>query len=456
MTVTVSGGALTADRRRSRSRRAQVQAIPLPWVAALKGPTFDQNTVVGDPGPSRIVPAVPTTSRRTARERLPVQRARVRDRRGHADADGGRARARATAAPGRTATRTRTTPRCSCRRTSLTRRLRHRSRGRRSARRPGFLAVVATADNTHVTVNPVGAGAGRARRGPSMMVRGDSYTYTLPTQGDVLEMFSDTGDIHNAGLHAGPLGLDPPGRPAGRHLRRSRLHLHPREQEGVRPPRVVDVPGPVAGHRVHRDDAAHAARRARVGAHHGASTTTRRSCSTRPSSGTNGALLNAGDVIDLPDVDASPSPSPPTGASSSPTTSSASSARWPADAGVPTPDLGDPERVPRHPHLRSTARRTRSSRRSSYSENWIDVIAPTGRDGRRSTAPTIPAGDFTPGRQPALRHRPRAARHGKEGHSITGTLPFGLYVYGYGSRTSYMYPGGLDLRVQVVPPPPAQ
>jgi len=29
-------------------------------------------------------------------------------------------------------------------------------------------------------------------------------------------------------------------------------------------------------------------------------------------------------------------------------------------------------------------------------------------------------------------------------------------VYGYGSRTSYMYPGGLDLRIVAIPPPPVK
>src|SRR5208282_1955887 len=32
--------------------------------------------------------------------------------------------------------------------------------------------------------------------GPALMVRGDSYTYQLAKAGDVLEMFSDTGDIY--------------------------------------------------------------------------------------------------------------------------------------------------------------------------------------------------------------------------------------------------------------------
>ena len=31
-------------------------------------------------------------------------------------------------------------------------------------------------------------------------------------------------------------------------------------------------------------------------------------------------------------------------------------------------------------------------------------------------------------------------------HAATGSLPFGIQVYGYGSYTSYMYPGGLDLK----------
>ena len=42
----------------------------------------------------------------------------------------------------------------------------------------------------------------------------------------------------------------------------------------------------------------------------------------------------------------------------------------------------------------------------------------------------------------------------QEGHEIHGIAPFGLLVYGYGSRTSYMYPGGLDLHIVSIPPPP--
>lgn len=44
----------------------------------------------------------------------------------------------------------------------------------------------------------------------------------------------------------------------------------------------------------------------------------------------------------------------------------------------------------------------------------------------------------------------RVARYllpaGREVFRMEGTRPFGIVVYGYGAFTSYMYPGGLDLR----------
>ena len=44
----------------------------------------------------------------------------------------------------------------------------------------------------------------------------------------------------------------------------------------------------------------------------------------------------------------------------------------------------------------------------------------------------------------------RVARHrlpaDREVFRIHGSEPFGIVVYGYGAFTSYMYPGGLDLR----------
>ena len=37
-------------------------------------------------------------------------------------------------------------------------------------------------------------------------------------------------------------------------------------------------------------------------------------------------------------------------------------------------------------------------------------------------------------------------------HVLTASQPVGIQVMGYGSYTSYQYPGGLDL-AQIAPPP---
>ena len=39
-------------------------------------------------------------------------------------------------------------------------------------------------------------------------------------------------------------------------------------------------------------------------------------------------------------------------------------------------------------------------------------------------------------------------------HVLVASNPVGLQVMGYGSYTSYTYPGGLDLKY-IAPPPPA-
>ncbi|HTA93774.1 MAG TPA: hypothetical protein VK745_29560, partial [Polyangiaceae bacterium] len=38
-------------------------------------------------------------------------------------------------------------------------------------------------------------------------------------------------------------------------------------------------------------------------------------------------------------------------------------------------------------------------------------------------------------------------------HSLVSDKPVGLQIIGYGSYTSYAYPGGLDLQL-IAPPPP--
>jgi len=39
-------------------------------------------------------------------------------------------------------------------------------------------------------------------------------------------------------------------------------------------------------------------------------------------------------------------------------------------------------------------------------------------------------------------------------HVLTASAPVGLQVLGYGSYTSYQYPGGLNLKQISAPPPP--
>ncbi len=89
---------------------------------------------------------------------------------------------------------------------------------------------------------------------------------------------------------------------------------------------------------------------------------------------------------------------------------------------------------------------------ANYGQNWVNVIAPTGTsvqiDGnaRRSTNwSAIGASGYSVGRAS------RALANAPVAPACTPTSsrqPFGIQVYGYGTDTSYMYPGGLDLKRQ--------
>lgn len=83
---------------------------------------------------------------------------------------------------------------------------------------------------------------------------------------------------------------------------------------------------------------------------------------------------------------------------------------------------------------------------ATYAQSWIDVVAPTGsrvvidRDvvtGWRA----IPGTGWSTS---SVRIEPGVRR-------VDGARPFGLSVYGFGSYTSYLVPGGLDLR-RITPP----
>jgi hypothetical protein len=444
VTVSVSGGALTQPLQVTVPK-GQVQAIPLPWVPALKGPTFDENTAVSDPGRSRLVSGGAyhlTTD-------LPVSVYQFSALEYEIDAgagcpgfgDGGAG------------------PHCYSYSNDASLLLPTNVAGSdygilawpSFAATPGFMAVVATADATHVTVYPSGRVQGVPDAGPALMVRGDSATYTL-SKGDVLEMFSDTGDIHTpvytqdlsgSIVHAdqpviayGGHGCTfiPQNKKACDHLESS---MFPIQSLGT--DYVVTMP-----HTPHGEH-----QWVRIMAFY----PNTKVVFDPPVSGTNGGVIGTGEVLDLPDVD-QPFAVHANGRIFVAQYELGEFSTLPDDAGVPTPDLGDPSECPA-----ITIAQYRSTYTflapSSYAENWIDVVAPMGANVKLDGT-VISPGDFHQVGTQIFGVAHEQLPGGQEGHSISGDVPFGLYVYGYGSRTSYMYPGGLDLRVQVIPPPPAQ
>jgi len=82
----------------------------------------------------------------------------------------------------------------------------------------------------------------------------------------------------------------------------------------------------------------------------------------------------------------------------------------------------------------------------TYDESWVNVTAPLAArvtiDGRTIT-------NFTPIGTTGAGVARVPASAGV--HRLEGTAPFGVVVYGFGRYTSYMYPGGLDLR-EIAPP----
>ena len=452
VTVTVTGGALTAQKTVSIPA-GQVQAITLPWVPELKGPTFDQNTVVGDPGPSRIVPGGGyhlTTSAPVSVYQFSALEYEIDA--GTVTADGGACPGEGDGGAG-----------AHCFSYSndasllLPTNVATGDYGILAwpsfGATPGFMAVVATAKNTHVTVFPSGRVQGVPGTGPQYMSRGDSYTYTLANAGDVLEMFSDTGDIRNPvysqDISGSIIEADQPvitygghgctfipqDKKACDHLESSMFPIQALGNEYI-----VTMP-----HTPHGEG-----EWVRIMAFYDNT-----KIAFDPAvNGIPGIILNTGDVFDLPNV---------TEAFAVRANGRIAISHYElgefdlqaADAGVPSPDEGDPSACPAIPIAQYRSTYTFLAP-GSYAENWIDVVAPNGATIKLDGTP-IPAGDFNHpvGSQPYnIAHVQLAP--GKQGHSLTGDATFGLYVYGYGSRTSYMYPGGLDLRVQIIPPPPNQ
>lgn len=441
-TITVSGGALSAPMI-VKIPSASVQTITLPWVPALKGPDFAESTAVSDPGPSRIVVGggyhlvsnVPVSVYQFNALEYEIEAGAPCP--GYGDSGAGAhcysySNDASLLLPTNVLTGNYGV-------------LAWPSFGAT----PGFMSVTATVDNTHVTVNPTGRVQGVPDAGPPFLSRGDHYTYAL-NKGDVLEMFSDVGDInhavYNQDLSGSIIQADQPVMAFGGHYctyipydKKACDHLEtslfPIETLGTEyivsmfwtphgEHQWVRILGLYDNTKVVFDP---------------------------PVSGRNGAILNTGEVLDLQNV--SESFAILANGKIFVTQYMLGEYDLVPEGGTPVPDLGDPS---------ESAAITLTQYRSSYSflapqtysKNWIDVIAPSGAkiklDGTE-----IPAASFKKvGSQPFGVANELLPSSGPQGHSIESSTPFGLVVYGYGSRTSYMYPGGLDLRVVNVKPPP--
>ncbi len=91
---------------------------------------------------------------------------------------------------------------------------------------------------------------------------------------------------------------------------------------------------------------------------------------------------------------------------------------------------------------------------NDYDQNFVDIVAPAGvqmmLDGANVTAVGKPIGTST-----FQVHRVALSGGSNNGaHVLTSTQPVGIQVIGYGSYTSYQYPGGLNLNLIAPPPPP--
>ncbi len=441
--VTVTGGALTATMNVSIPANA-VQAITLPWVAALKGPDFDQNTVVGDPGSSRIVAG--GAYHLTTDVPVSVYQFNALEYEIDAGADSG-------ACPGFAGAGGHCFSYSNDASLLLPSNVASGDYGVLAwpsfGATPGFVAVTATKDATHVTVYPAGQTQGVPEAGPPIMLRGDNATYTL-NAGDVLELFSDVGDIlnpaYNFDLSGTIVHADQPVMTWGGHgctfipqTKRACDHL----ESSMFPVQVLGeqyiVTMPHTPHGEHQWVRV-------MGLYENTSV-----AFDPPVSGQSQVTLNAGEVLDLNDVSASFA-IVSNGRVAVAQYMLGEYASVDPDAGTPTPDEGDPSESPIVPIQEYRSSYTFLAP-STYAENWIDVVAPTGAtitlDGT-----AIAASAFTQVASQPYGVTSQQLTGASGGHSISGDQPFGIVVYGYGSRTSYMYPGGLDLRVVIVKPPP--
>ncbi len=83
---------------------------------------------------------------------------------------------------------------------------------------------------------------------------------------------------------------------------------------------------------------------------------------------------------------------------------------------------------------------------TNYETNYVDITAPTGASVTLDGAPVTSWTPVGSTGYSLARITPLGPGPSSDGnHNITGNMPFGITVYGYGQDTSYWYPGGLDL-----------
>lgn len=302
----------------------------------------------------------------------------------------------------------------------------------------GYMVVTGTQDNTSVTVRVAQRGAVLEGDGIPAASGGETFTFTLDA-GDVVEIMGDpstdlSGSLVTATrpvqvLTGIPCAQSPVGVYACDHLEES---VFPAETLGRR--YFVTVPTSpgerLVGHIV------------RI---YGNVDGTQL---TYPSGRPQGAprTINAGEVVELDQVDID---FEIVGDHEFAVSSFMLGAEL-VDPGSAEEQKGDPSQT-----LATAVEQYRTKyvflAPSDYDENYVDVIQPmdallTLDDVEVSLVPTPIGSGFG-----ITRIRLGPGNNGA--HVLTATAPVGIQVLGYGSYTSYHYPGGLNLTA-IAPPPP--
>jgi hypothetical protein len=92
---------------------------------------------------------------------------------------------------------------------------------------------------------------------------------------------------------------------------------------------------------------------------------------------------------------------------------------------------------------------------TDYMENYAVIVTPMGASVALDGAPVTQTPTPVSGTTYGVLRVPIGEGTMGGAHTITSSVPVGLQVMGYGSYTSYMYPGGLDL-THISPPPTVQ